>query len=104
MAFSGQPISCFVALDENSDIQGFACYNTTFKGFFGPTGVTEACRGNGVGTALMIRAMHSLHEDGHAYGVIGGSYADDYYIQTVNAIPIEDSDPGPYGGRIQYKR
>ena len=104
MAFSGHPISCFVALDENADIVGFACYNTTFKGFFGPTGVTEECRGKGVGTALMIRALHALRDDGHAYGIIGGSGADDYYIQMVKAIPIADSDPGPYGGRIRFDK
>ncbi|MDB4662860.1 GNAT family N-acetyltransferase [Verrucomicrobiales bacterium] len=100
MAFSGHPISCFVALDQQSDIIGFACYNSTFKGFFGPTGVDTKWRGNCIGTALLIRSLHALRDDGHAYGIIGWSALDDFYKTTVGAIPIPDSEPGPYGGRI----
>ena len=39
MSFSGHPISCFVAVNGGGDIIGFACYDATFKGFFGPTEV-----------------------------------------------------------------
>lgn len=96
MAFSGQPIRCFVASDKDSRIVGFACYDVTFRGFFGPSGVSEECRGFGVGTALLLRSLHAMAESGFAYAVIGYSGADDYYRQTVGAIPIEGSDPGPY--------
>ncbi len=101
MSFAGQPVSCFVALDQQSDIVGFACYNSTFKGFFGPTGVETSQRGNGIGTALLLRSLHALHDDGHAYGIIGWSSLDEFYKTTVGAIPIPDSEPGPYGGRIR---
>ncbi len=100
MTFSGHPISCFVALDEASRIVGFACYDATFKGFFGPTGVAKEWRGKGAGAALLLRCLHALKEEGYAYAIIGGSGVDEYYQTTVGAIPIAESAPGPYGGRI----
>ena len=41
VAMSRQPISCFIATKEKQ-ILGLACYETTQRGFFGPTGVVEA--------------------------------------------------------------
>ncbi|NNE90894.1 MAG: GNAT family N-acetyltransferase [Verrucomicrobiales bacterium] len=102
MAFAGgNPVSAFTALDPGDAIIGFACYNTTFKGFFGPTGVDDGWRGKGIGTALLLRSLHALREDGHAYGIIGFSALDEFYESIVGAIPIPDSDPGAYGGRIK---
>ncbi len=100
MAFSSQAISCFIALDKEASIVGFSCHNTTFKGFFGPTGVDESARGKGIGSALLLRSLHAMSEDGYAYAVIGYSDADEYYRKTVGAIPIPDSSPGPYRDRI----
>lgn len=100
MAFSGHPISCFVALNADSQIVGFACFNATFQGFFGPTGVDESCRGHGIGTALLLRSLHAMQEEGFAYAIIGYSSADEYYGKTVGAIPVPDSSPGPYRDRI----
>jgi len=96
MAFSGHPISCFVATDDTSRIVGFACYDATFKAFFGPSGVDERHRGKGIGTALLLRSLYAMENSGYAYAVIGYSGADEYYRSTVGAIAIEGSDPGPY--------
>ncbi|MDF1859861.1 MAG: GNAT family N-acetyltransferase [Verrucomicrobiales bacterium] len=96
LAFSRHPLTCFVALDDSSNLIGFACYDTSFKGFFGPTGVDESFRGKGIGTVLLIRSLEALRESGYAYAIIGYSGADDYYGKTVGAIPIEGSEPGPY--------
>lgn len=96
MAFSGHPIRCFVALDADREMRGFACYDTSFRGFFGPTGVDEEFRGKGIGTALLLHSLHAMAELGYAYAVIGHSGADEYYRKTVGAIPIQDSEPGPY--------
>jgi GNAT superfamily N-acetyltransferase len=101
MAFSGHPITCFVALDADSRLAGFACYDTSFRGFFGPTGVLKTNRGKGVGTALLLRALSAMEDSGYAYAIIGYSGANEYYQKTVGAIPIEDSEPGPYRGWIQ---
>ena len=39
VSFDNHPVSCFIALDDE-DIIGFACFDSTFKNFFGPTGVS----------------------------------------------------------------
>ncbi|MEM9282413.1 MAG: GNAT family N-acetyltransferase [Verrucomicrobiota bacterium] len=96
IAFSGPPLTCHVALNEQNELVGFACYDVSWKGFFGPTGVSESCRGKGIGTALLKRALHSMRESGYAYAVIGYSGADEYYGKAVKAIPIPDSEPGAY--------
>jgi len=96
-AFSRVPVACHVAVDRAGEICGFACHDVTFRGFFGPAGVPERLRGQGIGTALLLRALHSLAEAGHAYAVIGGSGDDDFYAKAVGALPIPDSEPGPYG-------
>ncbi|MCB1234644.1 MAG: GNAT family N-acetyltransferase [Verrucomicrobiae bacterium] len=102
MAFSGHPIGCFVAANAGGEIVGFACYNATFKGFFGPTGVLDNWRGKSVGTALLASALHALSESGHAYAIIGGvsEETSPYYEQTVGAIPIPGSTPGPYRPKL----
>ena len=38
VAFSRQPISCFIAVERESML-GFGCYDATCPNFFGPTGV-----------------------------------------------------------------
>ncbi len=101
LAFSGQPVTCFIALNEVSDPVGFACYDATFRGFFGPTGVLESHRGQGIGTALLLRALHAMSEAGYAYAVIGFSGADEFYARTVGAVPIEGSSPGAYRDRVR---
>ncbi|MEX2578495.1 MAG: GNAT family N-acetyltransferase [Verrucomicrobiales bacterium] len=103
MAFSGHPITCFVAMDGSSRLVGFACYDVTFRGFFGPAGVGEKHRGKGIGTALMLRSFHAMAESGYAYAVIGQSGADAYFKRTVGAIPVEGSDPGPYRARLELE-
>lgn len=96
IAFSAPPIRCFIALNPEKQIVGFACYDTSWKGFFGPIGVDPAYCGRGIGTALLHRTLHAMKEAGYAYAIIGGSGADDYYEKTVGAIPIPNSSPGPY--------
>lgn len=96
MAFSGHPITCFVALTPTRELVGFACYDTSFRGFFGPTGVEESSRGAGIGSALLLRSLEAMREAGYAYAIIGYSGADEYYGRIVGAVPIPDSEPGPY--------
>ena len=96
-AFSRVPASCHVAVNRAGDLCGFACHDVTFRGFFGPAGVPEKLRGQGLGTALLLRALHSLAEAGYAYAIIGGSSDDNFYAKAAGALPIPDSSPGPYG-------
>ncbi|MDF1851812.1 MAG: GNAT family N-acetyltransferase [Verrucomicrobiales bacterium] len=96
IAFSDLPPRCFIALDSENQLVGFACYDAAFRGFFGPTGVAPEFRGHGLGTRLLLRSLDAMREAGYAYVIIGGSGADEYYEKTVGAIPIPDSTPGPY--------
>lgn len=100
VAYSRQPISCFVATKDEQMI-GFACYDTTRRGFFGPTGVDETERGQGVGTALLLATLHDMWAQGYGYGIIGWVGPADYYARTVGATLIEDSAPGVYRGMLR---
>lgn len=98
--FGHQPIGCFLAV-EGEELLGFACINATAKGFFGPTGVSEAARGRGVGRALLIAALHDLRAQGYGYGIIGGVGPADFYARVVGAVMIDDSAPGIYDGMLR---
>jgi GNAT superfamily N-acetyltransferase len=102
VAFTRQPVSCFVAV-ENEVLVGFGCYDTTRKGFFGPTGVNESMRGRGVGKALLLVCLHSMWVEGYGYAIIGGAGPTDFYTKAVGATVIEDSWPGVYQGMLRKK-
>ena len=95
VAFSRQPVSCFIATREQK-ILGFACYDTSAKAFFGPTGVAEAARGTGIGKALLFKALEGLREGGYAYGFIGGVGPREFYEKACGAVEVPGSDPGIY--------
>jgi hypothetical protein len=97
VAFSRQPVSCFVAV-RDAEIAGFACYEATCRNFFGPTGVHE--RGVGIGKALLLACLHAMRAEGYAYAIIGGVGPAEFYSKAVGAIPIEDSAPGVYEGLL----
>jgi ribosomal protein S18 acetylase RimI-like enzyme len=58
--------------------------------------VDPQARGRGVGTALLLAALHDLRGLGYGYGIIGAAGPVDFYVKTVNAIVIPDSSPGVY--------
>jgi len=90
-ALFNDPISCYIAVKDKTII-GFACYDTTAKGVFGPMGVTEAFRGKGIGEALLRSCLNSMREKGYAYTVIAWvTDAIPFYKKTVNAEVIEGS-------------
>jgi len=95
VAMSRQPVACFIATREKK-IMGFACIETTAKGFYGPTGVSEDARGTGIGKALLFKAMEALRDSGYVYGVIGGVGPKEFYEKACNAKEILGSDPGIY--------
>lgn len=95
-AFRQQPASVLLACDAEGKPHGFACYDVTARGFFGPTGVTESARGKGLGKALLLAAMHALQQQGYAYAVIGSAGPIDFYLQQLPAMVIPDSHPGIY--------
>ena len=95
VGFARQPVSVYIATID-LEIAGFAAYECTRRGFFGPTGVVEAAQHRGIGKALLLAALWSLREMGYVYGIIGAAGPIDFYQKTVGAIIIPDSDPGIY--------
>lgn len=96
VALSRQPVTCFIAT-KDKQILGFACYETTARGYFGPTGVAEAARGLGLGKALLFKSLQGLRDMGYAYAIIGGVGPKEFYAKACGAIEIPGSDPGIYG-------
>lgn len=94
------PCRCLLAVRDGEEggreILGFACYDTTAKGFFGPTGVSEAARGLGVGRALLLGTLRNMEAAGYAYAVIGWVGPAKFYETCCGAALIENSDPGYY--------
>jgi len=95
-AFYRTPVSCFAAVNGEREIVGFACYDATALGFFGPTGVRRDMRGKGVGALLFLRCMQSMWELGYGYAIIGAAGPIEYYRKIAKAEPIPDSTPGVY--------
>ena len=99
VAFSRQPISCFIAIQQRN-IVGFACHDATCPNFFGPTGVEPNARQNGIGAALLFACLEAMKQQGFGYAIIGGVGPAAFYSKTVGAIPIEGSEPGVYRGLL----
>jgi GNAT superfamily N-acetyltransferase len=88
-AFETHTVAAFVR-------EHFSCYDTTLRGFFGPTGVAEDARGLGLGKALLMKSLEALRETGYAYAIIGGVGPKEFYAKACGAIEIPGSDPGVY--------
>lgn len=87
------PISCYVAV-KNKEVVGFACYDATAKGYFGPIAIKPDVKGCGVGQALMHDTLVGMRENGYGYAVIG--WVDDaiaFYEKSIHAFSIPDSEP-----------
>ncbi len=102
-AFNHSPITAYVALSDSA-IVGFAVYECTRRGFFGPTGVREDLRGRGIGAALLFRCLESMREMGYAYAVIGGVGPAGFYEKACGAFAIAGSEVGVYGPLFQMMR
>ena len=98
-AILNTPASCFIAVKDKKVI-GFACYDATARGFFGPTGVLESTRGKGVGKVLYLKCLCDMWEQGYGYCIVGDAGPVDFYKKTSGAIVIENSWPGVYGNLV----
>ena len=95
-----QPPTCFLATSEQK-LVGFACHESIARGFFGPTGVDEAVRGQGIGHALLLASLLDLKTMGYAYAIIGDVGPSEFYERTVGATQIPNSEPGIYAGLLK---
>lgn len=103
ISFARQPVACFVAVSD-FEVLGFATYDATARGFFGPTGVAEEARHKGIGRSLLVATIEDMARQGYAYGIIGSTTSLDFYRNEVGAIEIQDSTPGFYQGMLKPSR
>ena len=99
VAFSRQPVSCFIAVQQKK-VVGFACHDATCPNFFGPTGVDPNARKSGIGKALLFACLEDMKHQGFGYAIIGGVGPADFYSKAVGAVAIEGSEPGIYQGLL----
>jgi hypothetical protein len=99
VAFSRQPVSCFIAIQQKQ-IVGFACHDATCRNFFGPTGVEPMAQKGGIGKALLFACLEDMKHQGFGYAIIGGVGPAEFYAKAVGAVAIEDSAPGIYRGLL----
>jgi GNAT superfamily N-acetyltransferase len=97
------PVTVLIATRDDT-LLGFACFDTSAKGFFGPTGVDPAARGQGIGEALLLATLRAMREDGYAYAVIGDPGPVEFYKKRLDALEIPGSDPGIYRGMLRRDR
>ncbi|OCP15794.1 MULTISPECIES: GNAT family N-acetyltransferase [unclassified Ensifer] len=100
VAFSRRPIACLIAV-EDGKLLGFACYDTTARSFFGPTGVAGESRGRGIGVDLLTASLETMKTLGHAYAFIGDAGPVDFYAKTIGAVAIPAADKGIYEGMLR---
>ena len=94
--FAHTPVSMYIAV-RGKEIIGYACYDAIAPDFFGPTRVSMAEQGKGIGKALLFNCLQVMKEKGYAYAIIGSvTGAKTFYEKTVNAIEIPGSCPGIY--------
>jgi hypothetical protein len=103
MAMTNRPMSCFLALRDDA-IVGFACYDATALGCFGPIGVKEACQGRKTGKALLLACLLDMKQNGYRYAVIGAVGEPVFFKKTVAALEIPDSTPGLLSGWLRADR
>lgn len=94
-AFGNSPRSCFVAIKQAA-LVGFACFDATALGFFGPVGVDRLHRKKGTGTALLMACLLDMKLKGYGYAVIGAVKETGFYKDSVGAQEIPGSTPGLY--------
>lgn len=100
VSFSRLPLACFIATQAGRLI-GFACYDAIARGLFGPTGVSEAARGHGTGTALLLACLHDMRAQGYGYAVIGAVGPAEFYAKAVGATLIEGSEGSLWRGMLR---
>lgn len=96
-AIQRSPCSLFIAIEKTvadpkrtnvyeqppEQLVGFACYDTSNRGMFGPMGVQPSHERRGIGRALLLTALHAMWAENYAYAVIGWAGPVEWYERTV---------------------
>jgi GNAT superfamily N-acetyltransferase len=99
-AFAATPTRCMIAI-EKGVLLGFAAWDVTALGFFGPTGVGPNARGKGVGAALLREVLKAMRDAGYGYAIIGAAGAPEFFTKVAGAVAIPGSTPGFYRGLLK---
>ena len=99
VALANRPVTVFIATDQTR-LLGFACYDATARGFFGPIGVAESARRHGLGAALLLACLHDMRSAGYGYAIVGGVGSPGFFQRVAAAVEIEGSTPGLYPARF----
>ncbi len=100
IAFARMLIACFTTVARDT-VAGFACYDVAARGLFGPIGVAEKARNNGLGSALLLAALRDMSAQGYAYAIIGRVSDAEFYRRDLSVVEIPDSEPGFYRGLLK---
>lgn len=92
VAFGNKPISAFLAF-HGIEIVGFAAYECTYRGLFGPVGVDEAYRGRDMATALLLRCLEAMRAEGYIYAIIGLAGPRRFFEKACGAIAVPEDWP-----------
>ena len=102
-ALYNSPATLFAAIQRGQGIVGFAAYDATAKGFFGPTGTLPEVRDKGTQRALFYACAMDMWRAGYGYLIIGGGNTGaeaGFYQKIAGAEPISNSMPGIYAHRL----
>lgn len=98
------PISCFISV-KKKNIVGFACYDATAKGFFGPIGIKPEERRKGLGTQLLFSCLSDMWDSEYGYAIVG--WVDEnqieFYKKKTFASVIPESRPGIYKRMVKME-
>lgn len=95
-----RPVTTLWLAVRGNDVLGFACYDCTMRGFFGPTGVDADTRGLGVGEALLFATLHDMRAMEYGYAIIGGVGPDAFYRRLLDVIDVPGSQTSIYGAML----
>lgn len=102
VAFANRPLSCHIAT-QAGEVVGFACYDSSSLGLFGPIGVAPSARGEGIGRALLLSCLRAMNAVGYAYAIVGGVGDAAFYRRILEILEIPGSTPGIYRDRLQHR-
>ena len=101
VALGNRPVTVWMAL-RGTVLLGFACYDATARGYFGPIGVADAARGQGLGSALLRTALRDMRDAGYGYAIAGGVGAPAFFERVAAATEIPHSTPGLYADQLRF--
>jgi GNAT superfamily N-acetyltransferase len=76
---------CWLAIEADGTLLGFAAYGSSRSSWFGPMGTTPAARGRGIGSVLLRRCLADQRAAGHETAQIGWVGPVPFYSTAVGA-------------------